>query len=192
MSLPGDMLKLVRTPRALLERRLEAPAAASVLFLSVVTPLASLRPLAVLVRSVLTGTPLVGFVLGIGAFALQVGTWLGIALVIPTLARQFKCEIDERTSFTLTTFALMPLWTAGILYVVPEEPALIFWWSRLVVAAVACYGVLITYRGVQTLKIHRRVRMPLVAAIAGTGAVIYGLLFLLLGISSFVALFILG
>ena len=58
MSLPGDMLRIVRAPRELLETRLASPTSASVLFLSVVTPLALLRPLAVLARSVLAGTPL--------------------------------------------------------------------------------------------------------------------------------------
>ncbi len=190
--LVSDVMRSFRDPAGLLAERLVEPLPAHAALLATITPLALIRPLAVLLRSLLGGAPLPGFVLGLGSFALQIGTWLGLALVLPTLARQFEAEIDDRRAFALTTYASMPLWVAGVLFLVPEDPALAFVWSRLLATLVSAWGLVIMHRGLVQIGVAQGARMPLLGGIGVAALVIYGVLFVLLGVTSHIVLFVLG
>ncbi len=183
---------MLLSPKRFFTTRLADPAAAQSLFLTRVTPLAAIRPLAVGIRSLFAGSPLAGVVVGLGSYALQIGTWLGVALVLPALARQFHTVVDDRQAFVLTTYASTPFWIAGLLYLVPEEPAVLFLWSRLLVGLAALFSLFLVRQGLVAAGVRRKVLMPLLGSVAVAAFLIYGLLFVLLGISSHVALFIIG
>ena len=187
-----DLTRVFRDPLALLEERLHESAAPSVVFVTTVTPLAAIRSLAVLLPSLFGGTPMAGFVLALGSFALQVGTWLGLALVLPALARQFRAEVTDRQAFALATWASSPLWLAGLFFAVPPEPAIFYWWSRLVVWFVAVYSFYIVHRGLLVLEVRRSMRMPLLGGIIVASMLFYWFLFVILGIASHLVLLIVG
>ena len=188
----AELRALVQSPKELLAARLADPPPPQWLLAWRVGPWAAVRPAAVLLRSLVAGTPLAGFVLGLGSFALQVGTWLGLALVLPALARQFHADIGERQAFTLATYASIPLWLAGVLFVVPEEPDLLFVWSRLLVMLVATFSLYITRLSLAALGVERRQQLPLLGVIAAAAILIHGTLYVLLGVGSNVVLYVLG
>jgi len=183
-----DIGALLSGPAAFLEPRLKTPEAARHLLVATVSPLCALRALAVLLRSLLAGTPFVGLVLALGNFAMQVGAWLGLALVLPALARQFRVTLSEPVAFVLATYASVPLWLAGVFYVLPEDPWLVFVWSRAVVLAVALYGLIILDRGLLGLDLAGKLRSALVTGIAVASLTLYLLLFIVFGIASHILL----
>lgn len=186
-----DIWSVARHPGRFLETALAAPPSPRALLLGTVTPLVAIRAVAVLVRSLVVGAALPGFVLGTGSFALQLGAWLGLALVMPAIARQFDAAIEEDQSFALATYASVPLWIAGLLYVVPEDPWFLFLWSRGLVLALGSYGLYIFRRGLVALQVERKTRTPMTAAVALSYATLYVLLFVLLGIAQHVVLYVL-
>jgi hypothetical protein len=190
--LVSDVMRSFRDPRGLLAERLVEPAPAHAALLVAITPLAAIRPVAVLLRSLVEGAPLPGVVLGLGSFALQIGTWLGLALVLPALARQFEAEIDDKRAFALVTYASLPLWVAGVLFLIPEDPALVWVWSRLLAALVAAWGLVIMHRGLVQLGVRDEARMPLVGGFGVAALVLYLVLFVVFGITSHVVLFVLS
>ena len=192
MWVPADLPRLLRATRALLTERLAEPDSPQNLLLKSVTPLAAIRAIADFLRSSITGDPIVGLILGTGSFALQVGTWLGLSIALPALARQFHTQITERQAFVLSTYAMTPLWLAGFLHLVPEEPNFLFFWSRSLVAVVGASGLVIAHRGILALGVRRSMRMPLLGAIAGAAAVLYATLFVLLGIGAHIVIFLVG
>ncbi|MBI3180368.1 MAG: hypothetical protein HYZ27_11945 [Deltaproteobacteria bacterium] len=184
----GEISALLRGPGAFLEPRLGEPQGPRELFSGVVAPLMAVRSVAVLVPSFIAGRPLVGVVLALGNFVLQLGTWLGLALVLPTLCRQAQVTLPERGAFALATYALVPLWLAGALYVLPEDPAFVWLWSRALVLAVASYGAFVMYRGLAVLGIAGKVRTALTLGVTVASVTLYFTLFILLGISSHILL----
>jgi hypothetical protein len=144
----------------------------------------------VLLRSILAGSPMTGIVLGLGSLALQLGAWLGLGLVLPAVARQFKAELPDPQAFVLATYTSIPLWLAGLLYVVPEDPWLVFLWSRGLVLLVALYGLALMQRGFAVLEINRKIRTPLLASMGVAYFLLYILLFVLVGVAAHVVLFV--
>lgn len=189
-TLVADLLALVRAPRGLLAERLRAPLSPRLLLVGTVLPLALVRPAAVLVRSIVTGHPVAGVVLGTGSVALQLGCWVALALALPPLAKQFGATIDERQGLLLATYASIPLWLAGVLYLVPEEPWSLFVWSRFLVSLAALYGLYLLTLGLEALAVNSR--RFIVGAATATYLMVYFVLFVLLGLGSHVALFVLG
>lgn len=187
-----ELKALISGSQSFFQSRLTEPPVPRSLFYNRVIPLAAVRPVAVLLRSVVGGTPLPGAVVGLGSFALQIGTWLGLALVLPALARQFHAEISDRQAFSLTTYASMPVWLAGAFYAVPEEPAFLFLWSRTLVLLVAVFSIYLIRQGIVALGVRRKMQLPLLGGITVAAVLIYGLLFMALGISSHVALYVIG
>lgn len=186
------MLATAVAPQRFVAERLANPAPLQELLVRVVSPLASIRAVAVLLRSVVVGSTVSGVVLGLGSFMLQIGTWFAVCLILPTLARQFNETVDERQAFALTTYASVPLWVAGLLYTVPEELSVVFVWSRLAVLLVALYGLYVMYVGLALVEIQQKARLPLLGTIALAYLIIYAVLFTLLGITSHIAIFLLG
>jgi hypothetical protein len=183
---------VTRHPSTFLDAAFAQPPTPRQLLLGTVTPLVAVRAVAVFVRSLFVGAALPGFVLGTGSFVLQLGTWLGLALVIPAIARQYSTEIEEHRSFALATYASLPLWLAGLLYVIPEDPWFLFLWSRVLALVVSLYGFYILRRGLVALNVERKVRTPITIAVAVGYATLYLLLFILLGIAQHVVLYVLG
>ncbi len=187
----GEISALLRGPGTFLERHIHEPQSPHTLLVAVAAPLIALRSLAVLAPSFIAGRPLVGVVLALGNFVLQLGTWLGLALVLPTLCRQAQVTLPERVAFVLATYASVPLWLAGALYVLPEDPAFVWLWSRALVLAVAVYGAFVISRGLAVLGVATKVRTALSLGAAVAAATLYFLLFILLGVSSHILLRIL-
>jgi hypothetical protein len=185
-----DIWSALRHTRAFLADRLANPPPPSALFVGTVTPLAAVRGVAVLLRSVIAGSLLPGLVLGLGSFVLQLGVWLGLGLVLPALARQFGEEIDDRRGFALATYASIPMWLAGTLYVVPEDFWVLFLWSRGLVAIVSLGGLFILHHGFAVLEIHRKVRGPLLLGLSIAYLTAYVLLSVLVGIAAHIVLYI--
>ena len=136
MTLVADMLMLVRDPRELLHERLKSSIPPQLLLVGTVLPLVAIRPAAVLLRSIVTGHPIAGMVLGASSIVLQIGCWVSLAISLPALAKQFGATVGERQAWMLATYASAPLWLAGLLYLAPEDPWMIFFWSRLAHALV--------------------------------------------------------
>ena len=192
MTLLAEVPTLLRWPDFYLRQHLVAPPAVRQLLGGLVLPLAALQSLVELVRSLWLATPLVGAVLAQGGLALQVGTWAALGLGLPTLARQVGADIDERRAFALVTYGLVPSWLAGVFYAVPESAAIFFFWSRVLFFIASLAGLAIVHRGTLVLEVPLKSRWPLVLGLAVAGITVYLVLFLVLGISSHVALFLLG
>ncbi len=192
MTLWRRIADVLRAPTARLQDELAEPESPVALLTSVVLPLTAIRGLAVLVRSLFAGSVLAGLVLGAGNVVLQLGTWLGLGLVLPALARQFTVELSDRRAFALATLALTPMWLSGVLFLLPEDWFLAALWSRILAAAISLYGVAIFFRGLVVLDVPRQVRPALTAAAIGATAVLYLVLFAALGLTSNVILLLSG
>lgn len=186
-----DIWAVVRHPSAFLATTLVAPPAPRQLLLGTVTPLAAVRAVAVFIGSLILGAALPGFVIGTGSFVLQLGVWLGLALVMPAIARQFDAELGEDQSFALATYASVPLWIAGVLYVIPEDLWFLFLWSRALVLAVGLYGIYILRCGFVALSIDRKARTPITVAVAVGYGTLYLLLFVPIGVAQLIVLYVL-
>ena len=186
------IVTLLREPHHFLEEHLKDPDTAFVLFLQTALPLMTLRAAAVLLRSILFGALLPGIVLAIGSLALQIGVWLGLALVLPAIARQFHAEVKDRDAFALITFASVPMWLAGILFVAPEELWFFTIWSRLLVFAIALYGLYILARGLLLLGIDAKALPALLAATGVAFFTLYLPISLLLAFTAHLVLFVIG
>src|SRR5687767_3664330 len=134
-----ELKDLVRSPREFLGGRLAEPPLPQTLLWTRATPRAAVRPAAVFVQSLITGTAAAGWVLALGSYALQLGTWFGLGMVLPALARQFHTDLNDRQAFALVTYASLPFWFAGLLYAVPQEPALLLIWTRSLLLGVAIF-----------------------------------------------------
>lgn len=182
---------LIRTPQTFLRERLEEGQPPQVLLITRVTPWGVIRPVAVFLKSALSGAAGAGVVLGLGSFALQVGTWLGLALVVPAIARQCQTTINDRQGFALITYASLPFWVVGGLYIIPEEPAFLYYWSRSLLALVGLFCLYLVRQGLLALDVAPPARLPLLAGIAAAGFLIYGVLSVMMGIMAHVLLIIL-
>ncbi|MEO0815552.1 MAG: YIP1 family protein [Myxococcota bacterium] len=182
------LTRIFRDTRSFLEERLSEPEAPSTLFVRFVTPLVLIRSVAVLLRGLLIGDPAAGIVLALGNFVLQMGVWLAISFALPVLVKQFGSRMDDQGGFAVMSYASVPLWLAGALYIVPEEPPFTFFWSRSLVAACAGFGVYVLYRGFQVLEIRRK--SILVPAVVVGYSITYLFLFGLVGLSSTILLLI--
>lgn len=188
----GDIWILARHSRQFLVERLADPPAPQNLLVRIVTPLVAIRALAVAVRSLISGTLLPGIVLGTGTLALQIGAWFGLGLVMPAIGRQFHAEVSDRQSFAIATYASVPLWLAGILYVVPEDPWFLFIWSRAVALLIGLLGLVLLRRSFSTLGVERKMRTPLAIATGGAYLTLYVFLSIVLGVASHIVLFVLA
>lgn len=202
MSSPTDKAGPLLSHRALIELALEPSQYLSghlrdlppprELLAGFVVPLVAIRAVAVLLRALVEGAAFPGFLLAAGSFLLQIGTWLALSIVLTPLARQFNIEIDEHTSHGLMAYASVPLWIAGVLYLMPEDPTAIWLWSRGAVLLTASYGLYIFFEGARALGVEARQRAALTVAVGAAYVIVYGVLFALLGLSMFVILFLFG
>jgi hypothetical protein len=192
MVTPREIWAALRAPRQVLAEPLQRPPSPQVLFVGTVTPLAAIRGVAVLLRSVVGGSFLPGVVLGLGHFVLQLGVWLGVGLVLPALARQFGQKLDDRQSFTLATYASIPIWLAGVFYVVPEDYWLALVWSRGLVFAISLAGLYVMQGGLAVLEVNRKARAPFLLSLAIAYLILYAILTLLIGIAANLVLYVVG
>jgi hypothetical protein len=190
VSLSNDVLELARDPHELMHRRLDLPPAWQNLVVTTILPLIAIRPVAVLLRSVVQGRPVAGMVLGASSLVLQLGCLVALAVVLPTVIKQFRGELSEKRAFVLATYVSVPLWIAGCLYLAPEEPAWLLLASRAAVVIAASWGLYLLHVGLEEAEIQSR--QLIVGAVAGAYVTLYVVLFALLGVSSHVMLFILG
>ena len=188
----ADIRSLVLAPRAFLERVFTDQISIGRLLIRWVAPFAAIRPAAIIFQSTVIGQPSVGVVLGLGSYALQFGTWLGISLIMPALARQFDAVILERQGFELVTFASIPYWLFGILFLAPESSIdILFWWSRLMVLLSAFYGLYILRQGLILCKVPQKSQWPMVGTVGVAGLLVYLVLYGLTGIGAHIVLWVL-
>jgi hypothetical protein len=187
-----DIVGVIVAPERVLAERLASPPSITVQLTHLVAPAAAVRAAAMVLQSLFLGAPLTGFVLGLGSLTLQIGTWLGVGLAVPPLARQFNVHLDERQGLLVTALASMPLWLAGALHAVPETAPFLYYWSRTLVLVVAAYGVYIAARAFTILGLAREARLPLLAGLSAAYVALYLVLFTLLGVSLHIVLFFVG
>ncbi|MBC7792682.1 MAG: YIP1 family protein, partial [Clostridia bacterium] len=156
MSLNTDILDLLRDPHELMHEKLRRPPVLQHLAVTLVLPLICIRPAAVLLRSVATGRPVAGVVLGMSHLVLQLGCLVGLAVVLPTIVRQFRGQLSDRASFVLSAYASVPLWIAGCLYLAPEESVWLLFASRAAVIAMATYGIYLLHVGLEEAEVQAR------------------------------------
>ena len=186
MNLKHDVTALVRGPRELLRHRLTQPPSWPTFVVTLILPLIVIRPIADFFASVLTGHPVAAMVLGTSGFVLQVGCLIGLALILPTVVRQFQGTLTEAQSFLLAAYASIPLWLAGCLYLAPDEFVWLFVVSRLAVVAAASYGIYLLHIGLEELGVPSR--HLVVGATVGAYVTLYLLLWGLLGVTSHIML----
>lgn len=186
---PRELGRVFFDTRAYLVERLKELEPPSRLFVRWATPLILVRSGAVLLRGIVTGDIAAAFVLALGNFALQMGVWLAMGFSFPVLVRQFGHKVDDRQGFAIITHASVPLWLAGVLYAIPDEPPIVALWSRAMVALIGLYGVYVLYQSFDVLELRNR--SAAVAATTVTFVVAYGFLFGLVGLSSTVLLLLL-
>lgn len=182
-----ELRQLMRKPADFLQPLLQQSPSIHQLFLQIVLPLCLIRPAMVVLRSVLSGHFLTGTVLALGSFVLLVGSWFAAGMLFPTLARQFNVSVGDRQAYVLVAGASTPLWLAGALYIIPEDPPFFFFWSRSLVLLIASYGLYIFFVGLVQLQVPKP-RLPLLAATAASYVVLYSVFFLLLGLMLHVVL----
>jgi hypothetical protein len=190
MNLRHDITALVRTPHELLRERLATLPVWPHFVVTIILPLIVVRPIADFFASMMTGHSVAAVVLSTSAFVLQVGCLIGLTLILPTVVRQFHGNLTEGQSFLLAAYASMPLWTAGCLYLAPDELLWLFIISRLAVVAAASYGIYLLHVGLEELQVQSR--HLVVGATVGAYVTLYLLLWGLLGVSSHITLFFLG
>ena len=186
------MTKVLRDPRIVLPAFFAERHPGFPLLLKFVLPWAAVRGLALVARGVIAKSVGVGIVLGVGGWFLQWLTWLGLSLALPPLARTLKYSLNERHAMGLAAVTCAPLFVAGILLAVPEEPAAPFYLSRVAVGLIAAYGVRLLRLAMTLLPIPQASIAPLWAASAGSFALIYGVFFVLVGVAANVVLFVCG
>ncbi|MEZ0314801.1 MAG: YIP1 family protein [Myxococcota bacterium] len=186
MSLKHDVVALVQGPRDLLRERLTSPPSWPAFVVMIILPLIIIRPIADFLASVMTGHPIAAMVLGTSGFVLQVGCLIGLALILPTVVRQFHGALTETQSFLLAAYASIPLWLAGCLYLAPDEFLWLFIISRLAVVAAASYGIYLLHVGLEELQVPSR--HLVVGATVGGYVTLYLLLWGLLGVTSHIML----
>ena len=186
MSLKHDVVALVQGPRDLLRERLTSPPSWPAFVVMIILPLIIIRPIADFLASVMTGHPIAAMVLGTSGFVLQVGCLIGLALILPTVVRQFQGALTETQSFLLAAYASIPLWLAGCLYLAPDEFLWLFIISRLAVVAAASYGIYLLHVGLEELQVPSR--HLVVGATVGGYVTLYLLLWGLLGVTSHIML----
>lgn len=190
MSISTDVLDLMRDPHELMHEKLRRPPVLQQLIVTTVLPLIVIRPIAVLLRSVAGGRPVAGMVLGVSHLVLQLGCLIGLAVMLPTVVRQFRGQLSDKASVILSTYASVPLWVAGCLYLAPEEPVWLMLISRAAVIAMAAYGIYLLLVGLEEAEVQSR--QVVTGAVVGAYVTLYLVLFALLGVTSHVMLFILG
>ena len=183
-----DLPDLLKRPKEVLPGMLETAADIGPLVTHLVLPLVAIRSVAVLLRSSLMGAPFAGVVLGVGNFALQMATWLALALILPTLFREAKIDMTDDQAFGLASIACIPLWIGGIMYVFPEHVAWLYVWSRLVVLGTAAYGALLVWWSFDHFDVPAKSRAFLLGAFVVAAVVIYFVLFAPIGIGTSVIL----
>jgi hypothetical protein len=192
MRLVAAVWRALRDPSGHWRAILPCQSTSAALFGSVALPLSAVAGVAVLIRSLLASSLLPGIVLGVGSVVLQLGCWLGLGLLLPALARQFKVELSNRDAFALATWALVPMWLAGVVLVVPEVGWMVTIWSRILLLIGSLYGLVIFYHGISALGAERPVRPPIVAAAGTATLVLYLVLSASLGLTSHLVLFLLS
>ncbi|MBN1960417.1 MAG: hypothetical protein JW841_05685 [Deltaproteobacteria bacterium] len=155
-----------------------------------IPPLA-IRPITVFLRSLILDAPTTAIILAISSFILQAGVWLILGAILPTMVHQFQTQIREREALLITGFASLPLWLSGALFLVPDTaPLSLFFVSRLFVFILALYGAFIAYRAFTVLGVKREACAPILAVFSAAYAVLYFILFVVIGITSHIILFI--
>jgi hypothetical protein len=188
----GPMVALLRAPRRTLPGYLDSPRPIRHVLVQVALPLILLRSWAILARGVVLREVVAGIVLAVGGLVLQLGAWVGLGMLLPRLLHPFAISIGERQAFTLATAICAPLWLAGVLFAVPEEPVALFVITRLGVLVAASYGFVILARALEHLSPDLDARSPAFMAVAAAYVVLYGVLFTLVGISATVILYVGG
>lgn len=183
------MLAVLRDPRNVLPHIFAQRHPGSALLLKFVLPWAALRSIAFLARGLITKTVAVSVVLATGSWLLQCGTWLCLSLALPAVARTLKYHLSERHAMGLAAVTCAPLWLAGPLVVVPDEPPVWSYLSRLAVGLAASYGMILLARALTLLPMPRAALRPFVLASASAFALIYTVLFVLVGVAANVVLF---
>lgn len=186
MNVKREVVALLRSPHELLRERLASPPSWPHFVVTLILPLIVIRPVADFLASVITGHPIAAMVLGTSGFVLQVGCLIGLALILPTVVRQFEGTLTETQSFLLATYASIPLWLAGCLYLAPDEILWLFVISRLAVVAAASYGVYLLHAGLEELQVPSR--HLVVGATVGGYVTLYLLLWGLFGVTSHIML----
>ncbi|HET6346695.1 MAG TPA: hypothetical protein VFH51_17305 [Myxococcota bacterium] len=192
MNRLGPMVALLRAPRRTLPGYLDSPRPIRHVLVQVALPLILLRSWAILARAVVLREVVAGVVLAVGSLILQLGAWAGLGVLLPRLLHPFAIPLGERQAFTLATVICAPLWLAGILFAVPEEPVALFVITRLGVLVAASYGFVILARALEHLSSDPDARSPAFMAVAAAYVVLYGVLFTLVGLSATVILYVRG
>ena len=192
MNRVGPMLALLRAPRRTLPGYLDAPRPIREVLVQVALPLILLRSWALLARGVVLREVAAGIVLAVGGLVLQLGAWIGLGVLLPRLLHPFEIHLGERQAFTLAAVMCAPLWLAGLFFAVPEDPVGLFVAARLAVLGVACYGLVILARALEHLSPRAEARHPAFMAVAAAFVVLYGVLFIIVGITATVILYVRG
>jgi hypothetical protein len=187
-NLLRDFRATLLSPQTLIDEELGRQPSVSVLFAQRVMPMAALRPLGTFLRSTVLGEPLVGLVLGLGDYALQIGLWFTLSLLLPALGRVLRIEVHEEQGFVIVTLASIPYWFLGSLFLMPTQPFVVFAWSRLMVMLASLYGFYLLKKGLGSLNLSTPSLWPLVGVSALAAFIIYAHLYLLVALGAHLVL----
>lgn len=177
------MVHLVRTPHQTMPFFFDHPPAVHLSFARLVVPLALVRPLAIILRSWAQSAFVPGLVMAIAALCLQVLSWACFGWALVGLTRLWGYKTTERQAFALSTAVSAPLWLGGVLYLVPEEPPVLFAVCRLLVLLCGAWGVvMLAYAPFAGTGQIATKRAALVALASATYAIIYTLFFVTTGL----------
>lgn len=192
MLSPFALVRLFRDPRGFMLDHLQDRPNSVALFVHTVLPFASIRPLAILVRSLFLDSLVPGIVLALGSWVLQASVYAGAALLLPALAHQLAIKLEDRAGRATLCYAFVPLWLAGVLFVFPDEFGWLMVWSRVMVALTGLTGLYLFARGLRAQELDSRQALALTIAMGLTVAVFYAFLSLFLAISAHIAIYLLG
>ena len=182
---------VLRDPDRNLPSFLSQPRSLPTLVRQIVLPWCAIRPAATLVRAAWMESWTAGIILALAGGLVGVGTWLGLALALPTVCRPFGLHLPERHAMTVSTVICAPLWGAGVILGVPDEPRLLFYLSRLLVLGLASYGIVLLRRMLRLLNVSDAALAPTMVAVSGAYLVIYLLNFSVMGITAGITVWLL-
>jgi len=187
-----DLVTLFRSPQTLIGRLSQVQPSPRTVVVQIALPLALVKSGAVLLRASLSGNLRIGIVLSISSLVLSLSAYAATATAMPMLGRQVGVAVTTAQAYLLSAIALIPTWLAGALFVVSEDPALLWVWSRGTAVLISGYGLYLLYAGLKEMGVAAAERLTLTTLVTVLYLAIFAALFLLFGISSHVLLFMLG
>ncbi|RYF11197.1 MAG: hypothetical protein EOO40_03760 [Deltaproteobacteria bacterium] len=160
---------------------LEAPHGRGAHRFGVVLPGAALRCACLLLRGLYTHAFEVSLILALGHLCLLVGTYEALAQLLYPLSRAQRAPLSRPQCRAAGALLCAPMWLAGVLFVLPEDPFGLYLATRLLLLASMAWGAVLFWQALPKLAVPAALRPPVCLAASGAYLCVHGLLFAVTG-----------